>query len=133
VVSTSAIIPREFFDQFGIGPPHVVDAMLAALTCLSGSTYNRFNVGNIVFTLATPAPPSTDKPGSGRQDILRVLKECYPETMSVSDLEEALPEMNASTLKMTLKRMVEDGQIEKSQGGSTLHCLHRSIPSQCNS
>ncbi|MBV9227684.1 MAG: AAA family ATPase [Chloroflexi bacterium] len=62
------------------------------------------------------APP-TYKSGIRRQEILRVLREHYPEAMSAPDLEEALPEMNISALRMTLKRMVEGGQIEKSARG----------------
>jgi hypothetical protein len=61
--------------------------------------------------------PPTSKVGTTRQEILSVLKEQYPEALSPSEVAEALPEMNAGTICNTLKRMVENGQIQKSSRG----------------
>ena len=46
----------EFFDQFGVGEPTVIDALLASLSRLTGTEYNRLNIGSIFFT---PTPPDT--------------------------------------------------------------------------
>lgn len=67
--------------------------------------------------LNPPAPTAIQSLGTARQDILSVLQEYYPEALSVKNLAEALPEISGSNLRMTLKRMAEDGQIEKSSRG----------------
>jgi hypothetical protein len=64
------------------------------------------------------SPASTDKPGNLRQDILSILKERYPVALMVQEIQEAFPEVKANTLCVTLKRMVEDKQIEKSARGT---------------
>jgi len=59
------------------------------------------------------AAPTANKPATLRQDILRVLKESYPQELSVQALAEALPDMTVNNIHVTLKRMVDDRQIEK--------------------
>lgn len=78
--------------------------------------------GESQHTLQDLMSQSTSKPGSGRLDILRILKERYPEALTPQELQEALPEMTINNLRVTLKRMAEDGQIEKSARG--LYCAH---------
>jgi DNA-binding transcriptional ArsR family regulator len=63
------------------------------------------------------APTAIQSLGAARQEILSVLQEHYPKAVSAKDLAEALPEINSPTLRMTLKRMAEDGQIEKTGRG----------------
>jgi DNA-binding transcriptional ArsR family regulator len=63
------------------------------------------------------APTAIQSLGAARQEILSVLQEHYPKAVSAKDLAEALPEINSPTLLMTLKRMAEDGQIEKTGRG----------------
>jgi hypothetical protein len=59
------------------------------------------------------APPTANKPSTGRDEILRVLQEHYPEEMSLQDIAKELPDITYGNLKMTLKRMVDERQIEK--------------------
>ena len=63
------------------------------------------------------APASTDKPGTTRQEILRVLNEHVPEALSVQALAEELPELGYNNIQKTLQRLVEERQIEKSARG----------------
>ncbi len=63
------------------------------------------------------APASPRKPASTRQDMLRILKEHYPEALSPMDLSEELSEVPISTIRGTLKRLTEDGQVEQSVRG----------------
>lgn len=67
--------------------------------------------------LNPPVPTANQSLGTGRQEILRVLEEHYPEALSIKALVEELPEISSANLRMTLKRMVENGQIEKSGRG----------------
>jgi hypothetical protein len=54
---------------------------------------------------------------AGRQQILRILQKRYPSAMSGKDLAEEVPAMAASNLRVTLKRMIDDGQILKQERG----------------
>ena len=66
-----------------------------------------------LFSTATAGPA---KPMGPRQDILEVLQEHYPETVTFSALATEL-EINEANLGMTLARMVKDGQIQKTARG----------------
>ncbi|HZU01574.1 MAG TPA: AAA family ATPase [Ktedonobacteraceae bacterium] len=60
--------------------------------------------------------PSTQKSSTGRQEILRLLKEEYPETLAPSIIAETLGITEENAI-MTLSRMVKDGQIVKPARG----------------
>jgi len=75
--------------------------------------------------LNPPLPTAIHLLGAGRQEILRVLEEHYPEVLSIKALAAVLPEMSYTNLNLTLKRMAEDGQIEK-VGRGEYHALSAS-------
>jgi hypothetical protein len=54
----------------------------------------------------------TQVPGQGRQAILKLLKENFPDTMTPSQLAEDL-ELTEDNVNQTLRRMVQDDQIKK--------------------
>jgi hypothetical protein len=68
------------------------------------------------YSVAEMMAPSTQRLGEGRQEILSLLKEKYPEGMSPSEIAEALELAQANVLMM-LGRMVKAGQIEKPARG----------------
>lgn len=57
------------------------------------------------------------KPTTARDEILRVLEEHAPDAMSLTDVAGALPEISFSTIRVTLSRMVKDGEIEQPARG----------------
>jgi hypothetical protein len=63
------------------------------------------------------ATPTANKPSTLRQEILRVLQEHYPEAMSVQAVAEELPELTYGNIAVTLRRMADEKQIEKSARG----------------
>ena len=56
--------------------------------------------------------------GNNRQEIKDLLQECAPVAMSVAEIAESLPEMTMTNLKVTLKRMYDQGEIGKSERGA---------------
>ena len=56
--------------------------------------------------------------GGNRQAILDLLKERSPEEMTPQEIAKEMPEMGCSNLKMTLKRMYDNGEIAKSERGA---------------
>jgi DNA-binding transcriptional ArsR family regulator len=78
--------------------------------------------------LLNPPVPTANQPlGAARREILHVLEEHYPEALSIKALAEALPDISNSNLRMTLKRMIENGQIAKS-GRGEYHAFSASSP-----
>ena len=73
--------------------------------------------GHSSYSVAEMLSPSTTQaPSEGRQEIMALLKEKYPEGMSPSQIAEAVELAQASVL-MTLSRMVKAGQIDKPARG----------------
>jgi DNA-binding transcriptional ArsR family regulator len=72
--------------------------------------------GHSAYSVAEMLSPSTQTPSEGRQEIMALLREKYPEGMSPSQIAEALELAQASVL-MTLSRMVKAGQIDKPARG----------------
>jgi hypothetical protein len=68
------------------------------------------------YSVAEMLSPSTQRTSEGRQEILALLKEKYPEGMAPSEIAEAVGLAQASVL-MTLNRMVKAGQIDKPARG----------------
>lgn len=56
--------------------------------------------------------------GPGRQEILRVLRTFPGYALSLKEIQEQLPHMKYSNLRLTIKRMCEDGQIAKYARGA---------------
>ncbi|MBV9231365.1 MAG: AAA family ATPase [Chloroflexi bacterium] len=54
---------------------------------------------------------------TARNDILHFLQGRYPEQLTPPDIAQALPDLTMNNLYVTLKRMVEDGQITRSARG----------------
>ncbi len=66
----------------------------------------------------------TNVPGEGRQAILRLLKENFPDAMSPAQIADQL-DMTEGNVKMTLQRMVKDDQIKKEARG--MYVAHSGI------
>jgi hypothetical protein len=60
--------------------------------------------------------------GNNRQDILELLQEQKPNELTPTEvfkiLKEVLPNLTEGNVKMTLKRMYDKGEIDKSERGS---------------
>lgn len=56
--------------------------------------------------------------GGNRQEILNLLQEHAPNPLTVKEIADELPEMTINNLKITLKRMYDNGEIGKSERGS---------------
>jgi DNA-binding transcriptional ArsR family regulator len=72
--------------------------------------------GHSSYSVAEMLSPSTQREGAGRQEIIALLKEKYPEGMTPSQIAEAVGLAQTSVL-MTLSRMVKAGQIDKPARG----------------
>lgn len=58
--------------------------------------------------------------GGNRHAILETLREHAPDEMTLQEIAEALPDLTMGNLKMTLKRMYEKGEVDKSERGCYL-------------
>jgi hypothetical protein len=73
--------------------------------------------GHSSYSVAEMLSSSTPQHlGEGRQEIMALLKEKYPEGMSPSEIAEAV-ELEQVNVRMTLNRMVKAGQIDKPARG----------------
>ncbi len=69
-----------------------------------------------VRDLINPIAPDKNT-GNNRQQILDFLEEKKPAEVTVQEIAEAVPDMSMTNLKVTLKRMYDKGEIEKTVRG----------------
>jgi hypothetical protein len=69
------------------------------------------------------------KLGALRSDILRILQDHAPEPFSPLEIAEQLPHVPLNTLRVTLRRMANDGQIEQTvRGQYSMPASHVPVP-----
>lgn len=56
--------------------------------------------------------------GPGRQEILRVLRAYPGYALTLKEIQEKLPAMKYNNLRLTIRRMLEDGQVAKYARGA---------------
>ncbi len=78
-------------------------------------------LGAVDYTLgelAGPVPTGSDKnEPTARQEVLELLQERYPEALTPKELVEEFPDLDPGTLRGTLKRLVDDGLLQKAERG----------------
>ena len=77
--------------------------------------------GPVDYTLGELAGPTPTGSGknepSTRQEVLELLQERYPEVVTTQKIAEEFPDLDRGTLRMTLKRLVDDGLLQKVERG----------------
>jgi hypothetical protein len=131
IASSGLMVLRDPTDESKRVLSHVKSTLSAQATNLSFSIVSEENSGDdrpsirwhglclqtLQELLNPPVPVVIQSLGTARQEILSVLEEYYPDSLSVKTLAEELPHIGNANLRKTLKRMAEDGQIKKSARG----------------
>ncbi len=66
------------------------------------------------FDLLNPSPVNT---GGNYKTILDLLKERAPDKLTIQEIAETLPNMSQNNITVTLKRMLDKGEIDKPERG----------------
>ena len=131
IASSGLMVLRDPTDESKRVLAHVKSSLSAQAASLSFSIVSNENSGDdqpstrwhgaclqtLQELLNPPVPVAIQSLGVARQEILSVLEEYYPDSLSVKALAEELPHIGNINLRKTLKRMAEDGQIQKSARG----------------
>lgn len=131
IASSGLMVLRDPTDESKRVLAHVKSSLSAQATSLSFSIVSEENSGDdqpsicwhgaclqaLQELLNPPVPVIIQSLGTARQEILSVLEEYDPDSLSVKALAEELPHIGNANLRKTLKRMAEDGQIKKSARG----------------
>jgi hypothetical protein len=131
IASSGLMVLKDPTDESKRVLAHVKSSLSAQAASLSFSIASEENSGDdrpsicwhgacpqtLQELLNPPVPVTIQSLGIARQEILSVLEEYHPDSLPVKALAEELPHIGNINLRKTLKRMVEDGQIQKSARG----------------